>query len=80
MPRIRCHYEDCIFLEEKYCGAAAVEIDPDAGCQTYSQVDDTEVAEAAEWDEDLLEEEEEELYEEEEEDDDWDEEEAEDYR
>ena len=72
MPRIRCHYEDCVFLEDKYCGAAAVEIDPDAGCMTYSQVDEG-VAEAEEWVEDAVEEEEEEeeLYEEEEEDDDW---------
>ncbi|HLF03234.1 MAG TPA: hypothetical protein VI547_14725 [Anaerolineales bacterium] len=80
MPRIRCHYEDCIFLEEKYCGAAAVEIDPDDGCQTYSQVDDSEIAEAAELDDDLLEEEEEEELYEEEEEDDWDDEEDEDYR
>lgn len=79
MPRIRCHYEDCVFLEDKYCGAAAVEIDPDAGCMTYSQVDDG-AAEAEEWAEDAVEEEEEEeeLYEEEEEDDDWEDDEDED--
>jgi len=72
MPRIRCHYEDCVFLEDKYCGAAAVEIDPDAGCMTYSQVDGAVVAEE-EWEEDALEEEEEEedLYEEEDDDEDW---------
>lgn len=82
MPRIRCHYEDCVFLEDKYCGAAAVELDPDTGCLTYSQVDDAEAPEAGEWTEDLTEdEEEEELYEEEEEEeDDWDEEEEDDYR
>ncbi len=82
MPRIRCHYEDCVFLEEKYCGAAAVEIDPDSGCLTYSQVDEADVAEADEWDEDLLDEEEEEedLYEEDEEDEGWDDEEDDDYR
>ncbi|HLF03309.1 MAG TPA: hypothetical protein VI547_15100 [Anaerolineales bacterium] len=81
MPRIRCHYEDCVFLEEKYCGAAAVEFDPDAGCMTYSQVEDAEVAEANEWDEDVLaeEEEEEDLYEEDEEEDDWDDEEEDEY-
>ena len=79
MPRIRCHYEDCVFLEDKYCGAAAVEIDPDAGCLTYSQVDDAEAAETAEeWDEELIEEEEEEeLYEDDEDDEEWDEEEEE---
>ncbi|HLB49656.1 MAG: hypothetical protein AABZ58_04155 [Chloroflexota bacterium] len=82
MPRIRCHYEDCVFLEEKYCGAAAVEIDPDSGCLTYSQVDEADAAEADEWDEDLLDEEEEEedLYEEDEEDEGWDDEEDDDYR
>jgi len=82
MPRIRCHYEDCVFLEDKYCGAAAVEIDPDSGCLTYSQVDDATAVETEEWDGELLEdeEEEEELYEEEEEEDDWEEEEEDDYR
>jgi hypothetical protein len=40
MPRIRCHYVDCVFLDDGYCGAAAVEIDPDAGCMTYSRADD----------------------------------------
>jgi len=35
MPRIRCHFEDCIFLDERYCTAAEVEIDPDQGCLTY---------------------------------------------
>ena len=36
MPRIRCHYIDCVFLDEGFCSAAAVEIDPDSGCLTYS--------------------------------------------
>ena len=81
MPRIRCHYEDCIFLEEKYCGAAAVELDPDAGCLTYSQVDEPVAEEVDEWEEDLLEEEEEEedLYEDDEDEEDWDEEEEDEY-
>ncbi len=60
MPRIRCHYIDCVFLDDGYCGAAAVEIDPDVGCMTYSRADDLEVEEdydedegeeAEEWDE-----------------------------
>ena len=70
MPRIRCHYDDCVFLEEKYCGAAAVELDPDTGCLTYSQVDEVAVEEEEEeWGEDALDEEEEDdLYEDEEED------------
>jgi len=36
MPRIRCHYADCVFLDEGYCAAAAVELDPEEGCLTYS--------------------------------------------
>lgn len=67
MPRIRCHYVDCVFLDDGYCSAAAVEIDPDVGCMTYSRAndiddsntwDDEEEEDLEEWDE--LEEEEEE--------------------
>ncbi len=36
MPRIRCHYAGCVFLEEGYCSAAVAEIDPDEGCRTFS--------------------------------------------
>jgi hypothetical protein len=39
MPRIKCHYVDCVFLDEGLCGAAAVEFDPDTGCVTYSPAD-----------------------------------------
>jgi hypothetical protein len=53
MPRIRCHYLDCIFLDEGYCSAAAVEIDPDTGCATYSPSED--VADE-DWEEEELEE------------------------
>lgn len=75
MPRIRCHYDDCVFLEDGYCGAAAVEIDPDSGCMTYRRVEDDK---EDDWDEDDFEDEfedEETLYEDEDEDDDdpWDE-------
>ena len=81
MPRIRCHYEDCVFLEEGYCGAAAIELDPEMGCQTYSRADDA-AADEDEWDEEAFDEDEwddedEDLYEEEE-DEDWDEDEDED--
>jgi hypothetical protein len=74
MPRIRCRYVDCVFLEDGYCGAAAVEIDPDEGCLTYSHIDDVPADE--EWDEEDLEEiwEEEDdgvSHDEEEEDDSW---------
>ncbi|HEX7974740.1 MAG TPA: hypothetical protein VF498_10050 [Anaerolineales bacterium] len=71
MPRIRCHYVDCLFLDDGYCGAAAIEIDPDVGCMTYSRADDLEVddewededeEEAEEWEDAEGEEEEEELW------------------
>ena len=42
MPRIKCHYIDCIFLDDGFCSAAAVEIDPDTGCNTYSPSDDVD--------------------------------------
>jgi len=68
MPRIKCHYVDCVFLDDGYCSAAAVEIDPDTGCATYSPSD----AAAQEWEEEETEWEEEEG--EEEDDDLWDDE------
>jgi hypothetical protein len=60
MPRIRCHYNDCVFIDEGYCSAAAVEIDPDTGCATYSPAEgaapvddwDEEEEEIEEWEED----------------------------
>jgi hypothetical protein len=58
MPRIRCHYMDCIFIDEGYCSAAAVEIDPDTGCATYSPSEDDldddwdEEDELTEWEDD----------------------------
>jgi len=36
MPKSRCHYEDCEFLDEGFCSAALVELDPDKGCITYT--------------------------------------------
>ena len=53
MPRIRCHYVDCVFLDDGYCGAAAIEIDPEIGCMTFSRADDTETEEEWEDDEEL---------------------------
>jgi hypothetical protein len=55
MPRIRCHYTDCVFIDDGYCSAAAVEIDPDTGCATYSPADGV-VAGEEKWDEEELEE------------------------
>ena len=72
MPRIKCHYIDCVFLDEGYCSAAAIEIDPDTGCATYSPSDEAaekwEEEEETEWEEDESEDEEDELWDEEDED------------
>jgi hypothetical protein len=76
MPRIRCHYLDCQFIDEGYCSAAAVEFDPDTGCMTYSP--NAESANEDEWDEEEELDEWEELEDEEEEDEDlWPDEEEE---
>ena len=73
MARIRCHYVNCVFLDEGYCTAAAVEIDPDTGCATFTEFEEAsedewdEEAEAdEEWDEEDLEDEEEESWDEDE--------------
>lgn len=56
MPRIRCHYVDCVFLDDGYCSAAAIEVDPDVGCMTYSRADDVDEEEDWEEEEEELEE------------------------
>ena len=74
MARIRCHYINCVFLDEGYCSAAAVEIDPDTGCATFTESEDAageewdeeEESSEEEWDEEDLEDEEEESWEEDE--------------
>lgn len=75
MPKIRCRYTDCGFLDEGICSAALVELDPDKGCLTYAPT--AEVDNGEEWVEEELEEEWEELEEEdlEEDDDSWEDEE-----
>ena len=77
MPRIRCRYVDCVFLDAGYCGASAVEFDPEVGCMTFTHVADA--IEDDEWsEEDLGEVWEEELFETEDDlDDQWVEEEEE---
>lgn len=37
MPRIRCLYEDCVFLSKGLCIATSIELDPEDGCLTYSE-------------------------------------------
>jgi hypothetical protein len=49
MPRIKCHYVDCVFIDEGICTAAAVEFDPDEGCKTFSPAE--EAAAEEDWDE-----------------------------
>jgi hypothetical protein len=72
MPRIKCHYIDCVFLDEGYCSAAAIELDPDTGCATYSPSDEAAAAaeeweeEEEEWEEEEGDEEDDELWDEEE--------------
>jgi hypothetical protein len=55
MPRIRCHYADCVFLDEGYCSAAAVEFDVDTGCSTYSPNEEA-ASNDEDWEEEELEE------------------------
>jgi len=82
MPRIRCRYEDCIFLEAGFCSAERIELDPETGCLTYQQADEAVAEEAWVEDEDTEvldaeEEEEEEIEWEDEEDDEEDDDEEE---
>ena len=77
MPRIRCHYIDCVFLDDGYCSAAAVEIDPDAGCMTFSPTSESGAEDTFEEEEEM--DEWEETDEEEEEEDNWADEEEDDY-
>ncbi len=51
MTKIRCYYLDCLFLDERHCTAAAVDINPDSGCLTYRPIDDEESL--GDWDEEL---------------------------
>ena len=73
MPRIRCHYIDCVYLEDGFCGIASVEIDPDEGCWTYKRLG--ELPDDEDWDDENLEEvwdeDEEDLYDEDDRADDW---------
>ncbi len=56
MPRIRCRYIDCYFLEAGYCTAEIIRIDPDEGCLTYSHIDDVSLSEPEDWELDEIEE------------------------
>ena len=54
MPRIRCRYLDCIYVDDGYCSSETVEIDQDEGCVTFTLLGDAEVEE--DWEEEKLEE------------------------
>ena len=66
MPRIRCHYDDCIFLDDGYCTTERIELDPETGCLTFQRVDEAEATEVS-WEAEEEELEEEDVFEEEEE-------------
>lgn len=38
MPRIRCHYENCRYLDADFCSAPGVELDPFDGCNTFIEI------------------------------------------
>jgi len=73
VPRIRCHYIDCVHLEDGFCGIVSVEIDPDEGCRTYKRIGES--LDDEDWDDENLEEiwdeDEDDLYAEDDEPDDW---------
>ncbi len=73
MARIRCHYADCVFLDDGYCSAAAIELDPDTGCATYTPSEEAakedweeEEEDVDEWEDDETDDEEEDSWEEDE--------------
>jgi hypothetical protein len=86
MPRIRCNYEGCIYLEGNFCTAGEIEFDQELGCLTFSQVEEEEIVgveeeleeieEKEEWEGEDTEEEEdlEDWEEDEDEDEDWEDE------
>ena len=70
MPRIKCHYTDCIFLDDGYCSAASVELDPQTGCATFMPTEEA-AAKDEDWEEEEQEEDDDEV--DEEDDDSWEE-------
>ena len=71
MPRIRCRYVDCMYLESGFCSTDQIDLDPELGCLTYTQEEeDLGIDKEEEWEEGKVLDEEE--------DEEWDEEELED--
>jgi len=54
MPRIRCRYLDCIYLDDGFCSSEKVDIDPDEGCVTFTLVGEAGVEE--DWEDEKIEE------------------------
>ena len=50
MARIRCKYRGCTFLDDGICSAVSVDLDPEEGCLTFSQLSDP--FEDEDWNED----------------------------
>jgi hypothetical protein len=44
---------DCVFLDGKYCTAAAIELDPDLGCKTYQPIEEIDIEDWDEEEEDI---------------------------
>jgi hypothetical protein len=53
MARIRCKYIGCNFLDQGVCSATVIELDPDEGCLTFTQVGDP-FEDDDDWDDDDL--------------------------
>ena len=51
MPRIRCLYIGCIHLDNGFCSAPVIELDPDEGCHTFSQTS-ADIYDDDDWDDD----------------------------
>ena len=49
MPRIHCLYVDCTFLDNTYCSAPTIELDPDLGCATYVPLGEEDILDDDEW-------------------------------
>ena len=50
MAQIRCRYIGCHYLDNGICTASTVDLDPDEGCQTFSQLEDP--FDEEDWDDD----------------------------
>lgn len=51
MTKILCKYLDCLFLDDRHCSAAAIEITQEDGCLTYRPSEDD--VSISDWDDDL---------------------------